>query len=173
MRVHRIAFYLAVVLPGFAAAPESAEHFSEAGQGGKVWAKVERLRPGQTIRVLCSDQRTWTGRLSGVSADMLVLDAGGTERKVTRPEVVRIQVKSRTRSALAGLGIGAAAGVGFGFFAGSRAGLKSAEMAPAAGLGAGLFAAAGAGIGSCFPGWRTVYTSEPSGVSPRNPSPPK
>ncbi len=33
------------------------------------WAKVEQLRLGQTMRVLCSDQRTWTGRLVGVSSE--------------------------------------------------------------------------------------------------------
>jgi len=171
MRMRCIAFYLAVVLPALAAAPGSAKSASGAEQGGTAWAKVEQLRPGQTIRVLCSDQRSWTGRLAGVSADALVLDISGTERRAVRSEVLRIQVKSRVTSALIGLGIGAAAGVGVGYAAGS--GLKGSEKATAAGLGAGLFAAAGAGIGSLFPGWKTVYGAEPSGSPPRNPLPPK
>ncbi len=122
------------------------------------WAKVEQLRPGQTLRVLCSDQRTWTGRLAAVSADVLVLDVGGTERKAVRSEILEVKVKSRAGSALIGLGIGAAAGVGVGYAAGSGSGLKSGEATTAAGLGAALFAGAGAAIGSLFPGWKTVYS---------------
>jgi hypothetical protein len=118
------------------------------------------LRPGQQIRVLCSDRSIWTGRLAGVSGGQFVLDAGGTQRKVVRPEVLRVEVKSRVSSALTGLGIGAAAGVGFGYMAGSRGGLKSGEVGAAAGLGAGLFAAGGAGIGCLFPRWKTVYRAD-------------
>jgi hypothetical protein len=173
MRVYRIPFYLAVLLPALAVAPGSAKNASGAEQGGTGWAKVELLRPGQTIRVLCSGQRSWTGRLTGVSADALVLEVSGTERKAIRSKIRRIQVKSRATSALIGLGIGAAAGVGVGYAAGSGGGLKSSEVRTAVGLGAGLFAAAGAGIGSLFPGWKTVYGREPSGSPPRNALPPK
>lgn len=173
MRVYSIAFYLAVVFPALAAAPGSAENASGAEQGGTGWAKVERLRSGQTIRVLCSDQRSWTGRLTGVSADELVLEVSGTERKAVRSEVLQVQVKSRARSALIGLGIGAGAGVGVGYAAGSGGGLKSSEVTTAVGLGAGLFAAAGAGVGSLFPCWRTVYRGESSPSQPPNALRPK
>jgi hypothetical protein len=138
-----------------------------AEQGGTSWAKVEQLRVGQAIRVLCSGQQSWTGRLAGVSADALVLDASGTERRIVRSEVLRVQVKSRARSALIGLGIGAAAGVGYGYLAGSRANLKSDEKAAAVGFGAGLFAAAGAGIGALCSSWKTVYLGEQSGSPPK------
>ncbi len=157
-----IAFYLAVVLPALAAAPGSGNDDSEADRGGTAWARVEQLRPGQTIRVVCAGQRSWTGRLSAVSADTVVLDVGGTQRKVTRSEVQQVQVKSRARSALIGLGIGAAAGVGVGYAAGSRSGLKSSEANTAVGLGAVLFAGGGAGIGALFPGWKTVYQGNTS-----------
>ena len=138
---------------------------SGAEQAGASWAKVEQLRLGQTIRVLCSDQQSWTGRLAGVSADALVLDVSGTERRAVRSEVLRIEVKSRVISALIGLGIGAGAGVGVGYAAGS--GLKGSERTTAAGLGAGLFAAAGAGIGALCPAWKMVYGGEPSGSPPK------
>ena len=171
MRTRAIASYLVVLLSGPAAAPGSAANASGAGQDGTGWAKVERLRPGQTIRVLCSDLQRWTGQLRGVSADGLVLEVRGTERKAVRSEVLGIQVKSRAVSALIGLGIGAAAGVGVGYAAGG--GLKSSEATTAVGLGAGLFSAAGAGIGSLFPGWKTVYGRQPSGSPPRTALPDK
>ncbi len=133
-----------------------------ADEAGAAWAKVERLRPGQIIRVLRTDRQTWTGRLTEVSADAIALETGGTERKVARPEVRRIQVRSRANSALTGLAIGAAAGVGIGYAAGSGSGLKSGETGAAVALGAGLFAAAGAGVGSLFPGWKTVYAEAPT-----------
>ena len=119
------------------------------------WAKVEQLRPGQTIRVQCSDQRTWTGRLVGVSTETLTLSVDGTERKIARSDVLRADVRSRARSALIGLGIGAGAGVGVGFAAGSD--LKSSEKTTAVGLGVVLVAPVGAVIGALLPGWKTVY----------------
>jgi hypothetical protein len=173
MRAHCVALFLAVALPASAAAADSVWDSSGAEQGDRDWAKVERLRLRQTIRVLDSDQRSRTGRLTRVSADALTLDVNGVEQKTPRSEVLRIEVKSRTRSALIGLGIGAPAGLGFGYIAGSRANLKSGEKTAAAGLGAGLFAAAGAGIGTLAPSWKTVYRGEPSGSPSRNPAPPK
>jgi hypothetical protein len=134
-------------------------------QGGDAdWAKVEQLRPGRALRVLCSDQRTWTGRLVGASRDTLILNVNGSERKIAQSDVLRADVKSRAKSALIGLGIGAAAGVGVGYAAGS--GLKSGERSTAAGLGAILIAPVGAVIGALSPGWKTVYRGEPS-VSPQ------
>ncbi len=130
------------------------------------WTKVQRLRPGQALRALCSGQQTWTGRLVAASDETLTLDVGGFERKIIRSDVVRVDVKSRARSALIGLGIGAPAGLGFGYLAGSRANLKSDEKTASAGLGAGLFAAAGAVIGALLPGWKTVYRGEPPGPLP-------
>ncbi len=127
------------------------------------WAKVEQLRLSQTMRVLCSDQRTWTGRLVGVSSDTLILNVGGTERKIGRTDVVRADVRSRTRSALIGVGIGAAAGAGVGYAAGSGSNLKSSEVTTAVVLGTVLIAPVGAVIGALFPGWKTVYRIEPSG----------
>ena len=127
------------------------------------WAKVEQLRLGQTLRVLCSDQRTWTGRLVGVSSYTLILNVGGTERKIVRSDVLRADVKGRARSVLIGLGIGAAAGAGVGYVAGSRAGLKPAEVKTAVGLGTVLFAPVGAGIGALCPSWKTVYRGQLSG----------
>ncbi len=167
-----IAFCLAVV-PALGDAFGGAPGASAAEHAGTAWARVERLQTGRSIRVLCSNQRSWAGRLVGVSADTLVLDVGGTERKATRSEVVWVQAKDRAKSALIGLGIGAAAGVGFGYAAGSRAGIKSGEITTAVGLGAGLFGAAGAGIGSLFPQWTTIYGGQPSGSPPRNPLLPK
>jgi len=125
------------------------------------WARVEQLRLGQTMRVQCSDQRTWTGRVVGVTGETLTLNVDGTERKIPRSDVLRADVKSRARSALIGLGIGAGAGVGVGYAAGS--GLKSSEKTTAVGLGAVLVAPVGAVIGALLPGWKTVYREEPPG----------
>ena len=126
------------------------------------WANVEQLRLGQTLRVLCSDQRTWTGRLIGVSSDTLILNVGGTEKKIVRSDVLRADVKSRAKSTLIGLGIGAGVGAGVGYAAGRGSKLKSSEVTTAVGLGTLLIAPAGAVIGALSPGWKTVYRGEPS-----------
>ena len=160
MRTYCIAFCLAAVLPALAAEPGSVKYGSAAELGGTAWAQVEQLRLGQTIRVLCSDQRTWTGRLTGVSADALVLDVSGTERKTPRSEILRVDVKSRVRSVLIGLGIGAGLGVGVGAAAGHS--LKGSEKTTAVGLGALLFAPVGAVIGALSPSWRTAYRGDSS-----------
>lgn len=124
------------------------------------WEKVNQLRRGQTVRVLCSRQ-AWTGRLTKITEEGLTLDVGGTEKKAARSEVIRVQSQSRAKSALIGLAIGAPAGVGFGYAIGHRSNLKSGEMGPAVGFGAALFAAAGAGIGALVPAWKTVYEASP------------
>lgn len=173
MRAYCVTLLLAVALPAFAAAADSVLSSSRAEQGDTAWAKVERLRLGQTIRALGSDQWSRTGRLTRVTADALTLEVSGAEQKMPRSEVLRIEVKSRVRSALIGLGIGAPAGLGFGYLAGSRANLKSSEKTAAAGLGVGLFAAAGTGIGALAPSWKTVYRREPTGSPPRSPASPK
>ena len=66
------------------------------------WAKVEQLQVGQSLRVQCSDQRTWTGILLGVSSDALILNVDGAERKIARSDVIRADVKSRVRSTFIG-----------------------------------------------------------------------
>jgi hypothetical protein len=134
---------------------------SGADQPGANWEKVEQLRPGQTVRVLCSGRQAWTGRLTKITEEGLTLEIGGTEKKAARSEIIRVQSRSRAKSALIGLAIGAPAGVGFGYAMGHRSNLKSGEMGPAVGLGAALFAAAGAGIGAMVPAWKTVYEAGP------------
>ncbi len=162
MRIECIPLYLTAMLPALAAASGIAGNTLATEEGGTAWATVERLQVGQAVRVLCPGQRSWTGRLAAVTAEAVVVNVGGIERKTPRSEVLQVQVKSRARSALIGLGIGAGAGVGIGYAAGSGGGLKSGESATAAALGAGLFGAAGAGVGSLFPGWKTVYRESPS-----------
>jgi len=127
------------------------------------WAKVEQLRVGQSLRVQCSDQRTWKGRLVGVSSDALILNADGTERKIARSDVIRADVKSRVRSTLIGLGIGAAAGAGVGYAVGRGSNLKSSEVTTAVGLLTLVIAPVGAVIGALSPGWKTVYRGGASG----------
>ena len=134
---------------------------SGAEQPGANWGKVEQLRPGQTVRVLCSGRQAWTGRLTKISEEGLTLDVGGTEKKAARSEIIRVQSRSRAKSALIGLTIGAPAGAGFGYAMGHRSDLKSGEMGPAVGLGTALFAAAGAGIGAMAPAWKTVFEATP------------
>jgi len=130
------------------------------------WLRVEQLQSGQTLRVLCSEEQTWMGRLAGVTDNTLTLSIGGAERTIARSDVLRVDVRSRARSALIGLGIGAGAGAGYGYAAGRRARLKSSEATAAVGLGTGLGAADGAVIGVLSGGWKTVYRGEPPS-SPR------
>lgn len=147
-----IRFLLAA---GFSVSASGAEH------AGANWEKVERLRPGQTVRVQCSGRQAWTGRLTKVTEEGVTLDVRGTEKNAARSEMIRVQTQGRAKSALIGVAIGAPAGIGFGYAVGHRSNLKSGEMGPAVGLGAALFAAAGAGIGAMVPAWKTVYEASP------------
>jgi hypothetical protein len=171
VRICCAALYLAVLLPVLAAVPLTLGDGSGTEPRDAGWSKVERLRSGQTIRVHCSGNRTWTGRVAERSAGEVVLDAGGSRRKIARSEVLRIEVKSRAESALIGLGIGVGVGVGVGYAAGS--GLKGSEKTTAAGLGAVLFAPAGAGIGALCPRWKVVYRGDSSAAPSANTLPAK
>lgn len=84
MRRYCVTLLLAVVFPAFTAAADAVLKPAEAEQGDAAWVKVERLRLGQTIRVLGSDQRSRTGRLTCVTNEA----AGPAATKPGVPEVI-------------------------------------------------------------------------------------
>jgi hypothetical protein len=139
-----------------------------SGVGGddNSWATVEQIKLGQSLRVVCSGERTWKGSLVRVSDDTLVLGIGGTERKVVRSEVFRIDVKGRAKAALIGLGIGAAGGLGLSYaMANSSDGIGGAEIIAAGAVWGG---AIGAGIGAARGCWKTVYRGAPASSKLQN-----
>jgi hypothetical protein len=121
------------------------------------WAIVERLRPGQTVRVQNRDQRRWTGRLSAVSAEGLLLTVDGVEHKAARSEVVRVQVRSRKMPAVIGLGFGVALGLAVGRLVSTD---SAREIAAGMANGVLVCAPIGAGIGALFKSWWTVYHNQ-------------
>ena len=129
-----------------------------------TWSDVERLAPGQRVRVLCADQREWMGRLKAVSADSLTMDADKPDKKpgvsLPRAGIVRVQIRSRKRPALIGLAIGLAGGVAITAYLAQDS--KPLEQVGPVLLNGSMFGGIGAGIGALLPGWRTVLRLEAS-----------
>jgi RNase P/RNase MRP subunit p29 len=130
------------------------------------WDNVKQLKPGQQIRVVLNDAKSYTGQMGSVSDEGLVIRTGGGEQTLERQNILRVssQGKShRGRNALIGLAVGAGAGVVIGVASPelgqgkcAQGSCTNAESATLAGF---VGAAVGTGLGAVLPtgGWHDVY----------------
>ena len=130
------------------------------------WDNVKQLKPGQQIRVVLNDAKSYTGQMGSVSDEGLVIRTGGGEQTVARQNILRVssQGKShRGRNALIGLAVGAGAGVVIGVASPEVGQGKCAQgsciNAASAALAGFVGAAVGTGLGAVLPtdGWHDVY----------------
>jgi len=130
------------------------------------WDNVKQLKPGQQIRVVLNDAKSYTGQMGSVSDEGLVIRTGGGEQTVARQNILRVssQGKShRGRNALIGLAVGAGAGVVIGVASPEVGQGKCAQgsciNAEAPTLTGFVGAAAGTALGAVLPtgGWHDVY----------------
>jgi RNase P/RNase MRP subunit p29 len=130
------------------------------------WDNVKQLKPGQQIRVVLNDAKSYTGQMGSVSDEGLVIRTGGGEQTLERQNILRVssQGKShRGRNALIGLAVGAGAGVVIGVASPELGQGKCAQgsciNAEAPTLTGFVGAAAGTALGAVLPtgGWHDVY----------------
>ena len=151
--------FLLLLVPGSA--------FAQSSQGN--WDNLEQLAPGQQIRIVLKDARSFTANFQSVTDAALLVRLPNVDQAFERLNVLRVSSKRgshRRRNALIGLAAGAATGVVVGV-ASPELGRGKCEQGSCvdAGtvtalgvLGSGL----GAGIGALIPtgGWHDIYRAQ-------------
>lgn len=122
-----------------------------AADAGTDWDQLQRLHPGDRIRVELRGKPDVTGDFGAVTPDSLQLVCRQKEQNdIPRTEIRRVFLK-RSRARAAAPWIGAAAGFGVGFAGGWAAGdppsCQFLCFAPKPATGA-VFGAVGAGLGA-------------------------
>jgi hypothetical protein len=137
-----------------------------AQNSSSEWDSLRTLKPGQEIRVVQTDMKSWYGRLALVTGESISLRFVKVpfrmqERTIPHSDVLRVGTQRASgRNTLIGLGVGAAFGAGIAAGMASRIdkGYGGAiSKGGAAALSLTFCAGAGAGIGYAIPATRTVY----------------
>ena len=149
-----------------------------SGQGSKgrtsSWDNLKSLAPGQEIRVVMNNVKSYQGEFESLSDDGITLRQAAGEQMLPRQDVLRVSRKGqnhRTRNAVIGAVVGAGVGLGGGLEANhviwSHANctlgpLFSCGYPPNPHweiIGPPVVALAGAVIGAVVPtgGWHEVY----------------
>ena len=84
------------------------------------WDNLTSLRPGQEIRVVMNNVKSYQGRFESLSDDGITLRQSEGEQTLARKGVIRVSWKSQShqsRHALIGAAVGAGAGFGIGLTA--------------------------------------------------------
>ena len=149
--------------------------WAASGQDSKgrssSWDDLKSLTPGQEIRVVMNNVKSYQGEFRSLSDDGITLRQAAGEQTLARKDVLRVSRKGQshlTRNAVIGTVVGAGVGVGLGvayylrprnctegplFACDGPSNLDRAKiLTPVVGL-------AGAGIGAAIPtgGWHEVY----------------
>jgi hypothetical protein len=127
-----------------------------------AWRNLQQLKPGQQVRIVLKDARSYTGTFDQADDEAITLRAHGTDRTLSGLTVQRVETRTgghRWRHLAIGAAIGAGAGVGIGAAFGSSNGfIKRGQAIAVAAPSAALL---GAAIGAAMPsgGWKNVYTA--------------
>jgi hypothetical protein len=130
------------------------------------WDNLRKLAPGDTIRIVLNDMKSYPANFQSVSDEAIVVRLETGEQSFARERVLRVSAKSqshRRRNAFIGLVVGGATGAvvavaspELGQGTCSQGSCIDAGVVSALGfVGGGL----GAGIGAAIPtgGWHDVY----------------
>ncbi len=130
------------------------------------WDNLQNLRPGQEIRVVLNDAKSYQGELQLLSDGGITLRQAAGEQTFARQDILRVSSKARgrrVRNALLGAAVGAGSGLGIGAAA-DHTSCNHASFGPCfPNLGkeviTPLGALAGAVVGAVMPtgGWHGVY----------------
>lgn len=146
---------------GTHAAPAAERQSTQAN-----WVNLKQLPPGQQIRVVLNDAKSYSGPLHSMSNENLVILTGGVEQKFERRNILRVSTRGKShrgRNALIGLGVGAGIGVVIGVASPELGQGKCAQGScingASAALGGFAGAAIGTGLGAVLPtgGWHDAY----------------
>jgi hypothetical protein len=141
---------LLLMAPGFGLAQFSQNN----------WDNLKQLAPGQQIRLVLNDAKSYRGQFRAVSDEAIMARVATGEQTFERQNVLRVSAKGKSRRGRNVL-IGAAIGAGLG---GVAVGMdchygRGGCGAAGAVLGAPFAAALGAGFAAVIPtgGWHDVY----------------
>jgi len=129
-------------------------------QNGKAnWDNLKQLAPGDDIRIVLNDAKSYGAKFQSVSDEALVVRLVTGEQTFTRESVLRVSTKGRShrlRNALIGAGAGGGIAAAA---AGSNCSFDSEACAIGLAVGVPFAIAAGAGVGAVIPtgGWHDVY----------------
>jgi hypothetical protein len=136
---------------------------ADPGAEHSAWDDLKTLSPGQEIRVVLKNDKSYQGDFQSWSADGITLRQPGGDQTLARPDVLRVSTngkKHRGRNTLIGAAIGAGVGLGLGAALDqqSQKGIVNIHNWGLA-IGAPLGALVGAGVGALIPtgGWHDVY----------------
>jgi len=119
------------------------------------WQELQRLKAGNTIRVIQKNAPDIQGKFLRFSAEEVFVEVGKKEMSVGRAVVQRIDVKKRSKRILhALLGAGAGAAAGLAVFAGANS--EDAFYGTALPLFP-VLVGAGTVTGALLPGYSTIY----------------
>jgi hypothetical protein len=147
---------LLLLVPGLSLAQSSQNN----------WDNLKQLAPGEQIRIVLNDAKSYSGQFQSVSDDGIVLRLGKDTQTFERQTVLRVSTRGnshRGRNALIGLAVGAGAGVIVAVASPELGQGKCAQgsciNATSAMLAGFVGAAVGAGLGAVLPtgGWHDVY----------------
>jgi len=147
---------LLLLVPGLSLAQSSQNN----------WDNLKQLAPGEQIRIVLNDAKSYSGQFQSVSDDGIVLRLGKDSQTFERQNVLWVSTRGRGhrgRNALIGLAVGAGAGV---IVAVASPELGTGKCAQGSCVDAGVVSmvgflggALGAGLGAAMPtrGWHDVY----------------
>jgi hypothetical protein len=130
------------------------------------WGAVKQLPPGQQIRIVLNDAKSYGGEFQSATDDAISVHMAAGDQTFNRPSIRRISSKGhehRGRDALIGAAVGAGAGLGIGA-AIDRCPANSIVCTGNKGkaIGTPLFALLGAAVGAVLPSgqWQAIYRSQ-------------
>jgi hypothetical protein len=172
MNQAKYVLFFGLALSTFAAVTGMPLHAADRQAANASWGNLKTLRPGQEIRVVLNDVKSYQGEFQALSDDGITLRQAAGEQTLARQDILRVSSKAqkhRWRNALIGTAVGAGAGLGIG-----AAADHSSNNSKCGGTGfcfGGMFpnlgkevltpvgALAGAVVGAVMPtgGWHDVY----------------
>ena len=145
---------------------------SDSKGGSSSWDNLKSLTPGEEIRIVMNDAKSYQGKFETWSDGGITLRQAASEQTLPRKDILRVSWKKghnhRARNAAIGAAVGAGVGLGIGvayylrprnctegplFGCAGPSNLDLAKILTPAGGGVG------AAIGAALPtgGWRDVY----------------
>jgi len=132
------------------------------GAGQANWETLKQLSPGQEVKVVQNDAKSFQGNFQSLSDEAIVLRLAVGDQTFPKQNVLRISARGqrhRMRNALIGAGIGAGVGLGIGAAGDNPNGLLpnigKEVFTPVGGI-------IGAIVGALVParGWHEIYRAQ-------------
>jgi len=153
-------FTIGMIVVMFSSIGISTVYAKQAKSTQANWDNLKGLTPGDDIRIVLNDKKSYRAKFQSVSDEAIVVRLATGDQAFERQSVLRVSTKGashRTRNALIGAGVGAGVGAaGFGV-------CDYREVIPCGGegaaIGAVLIAPIGAVAGALVPTgrWHDVY----------------